>query len=135
MLTAGIFTSTVAREFAVNFSTISCFQRCFREFGSTSNPPHNHRPRVWHCVGEWFADVNVVNRVPHGSGVVMVWEGINYGRQTGLHFFNGILNAQRYLDEILRLIVVPFIYHCHPMFQRDNARPHVTRICTQFPGS
>ncbi len=39
-------TRAVARELNVNFSTISCLQRRFREFGSTSNRPHNRRPRV-----------------------------------------------------------------------------------------
>ncbi len=46
MLTAGMSTRAVARELNVNFSTISRLQRCFREFGSTSNRPHNRRPRV-----------------------------------------------------------------------------------------
>ena len=46
MLTAGMSTRAVAHELNVNFSTISYLQRCFREFGSTSNRPHNHRPRV-----------------------------------------------------------------------------------------
>uniref|UniRef100_A0A8C1VCJ7 Transposase Tc1-like domain-containing protein n=1 Tax=Cyprinus carpio TaxID=7962 RepID=A0A8C1VCJ7_CYPCA len=46
MLTAGMSTRAVARELNVRFSTISCLQRRFREFGSTSNRPHNHRPRV-----------------------------------------------------------------------------------------
>ncbi len=31
--------------------------------------------RVWRRVGEWFADVNVVDRVAHGGGGVMVWYG------------------------------------------------------------
>ena len=44
----------------------------------------------------------------------------------------GNLNAQRYHDEILRPMVVPFIHRHHLMFQHDNAGPHVTRICTQF---
>ncbi len=46
MLTAGMSTRAVARELNVNFSTISRLQRRFREFGSTSNQPHNRRPRV-----------------------------------------------------------------------------------------
>ena len=46
--------------------------------------------------------------------------------------FNGNLNAPRYRDEILRPIVVTFIRYHHLMFQHDNARPHVTRTCTQF---
>ncbi len=46
MLTAGMSTRAVARELNVLFSTISHLQRRFREFGSTSNRPHNCRPRV-----------------------------------------------------------------------------------------
>ncbi len=46
MLTAGMSTRAVARELNVNFSTISHLQRLFREFGSTSNRPHNRRRRV-----------------------------------------------------------------------------------------
>uniref|UniRef100_A0A8C9Z6G3 Transposase Tc1-like domain-containing protein n=1 Tax=Sander lucioperca TaxID=283035 RepID=A0A8C9Z6G3_SANLU len=46
MLTAGMSTRAVARELNVHFSTISHLQRRFREFDSTSNRPHNRRPRV-----------------------------------------------------------------------------------------
>ncbi len=46
MLTAGMSTRDVARELNVHFSTVSRLQRRFREFGSTSNRPHNRRPRV-----------------------------------------------------------------------------------------
>ncbi len=46
MLTAGMYIRAVTCELNVNFSTISRLQRRFREFGSTSNRPHNRRPRV-----------------------------------------------------------------------------------------
>ncbi len=88
------------------------------------------RQRVWRRVGEWFADVNVVDRMAHGG--VMVWTGVCYGQQTQVHFIDGILNAQRYRDEILRPIIVPFIPDHHLMLQHDNAQPHVAKICTQF---
>ncbi len=65
------------------------------------------RQRVWRCVGEQFADVNVVDRVAHDGGGIIVWAGICYGQRTQVHFIDGILNAQRYRDEILRPIVVP----------------------------
>ena len=44
------------------------------------------RQRVWCCVDERFADVNVVDRVAHGGGGVMVWAGVCYGQQTPVHF-------------------------------------------------
>jgi hypothetical protein len=62
----------------------------------------------------------------------MVVVGLWYGRRIQLYFNDDNLNAQRYRDEILRLIVVPFIICHHLMFQHDNALPHVARICTQF---
>ena len=52
MMTAGMSTRAVARECNVNFSIISRLQHCFGEFVSKSNQ---------------LANVNVVNRVPHGG--------------------------------------------------------------------
>ncbi len=57
---------------------------------------------------------------------------ISYGQRTQLYFIDGILNAQRYHDEILRPIVVPFIHDRQLMLQHYSALPHVARICTQF---
>ncbi len=39
------------------------------------------RQRVWR-VGERFADVNVVDRVAHDGGGVMVWAGLCYVQRT-----------------------------------------------------
>ncbi len=52
-----------------------------------------YRQHVWRCVGERFADVNVVDRVALGGGGVMVWAGVSYGQQTQVRFIDGILNA------------------------------------------
>ncbi len=66
------------------------------------------RQCLWRHVGERFADVKVVDRVAHGGSGVMVWAGVCYGQRTQVHFIDGILNAQRYREEILRPIFVPF---------------------------
>ncbi len=43
------------------------------------------RQHVYHCVGERFADVNVVARVAHGGSGVIVWAGVCYGQRTQVH--------------------------------------------------
>ncbi len=67
-------------------------------FSSQMNPG-------FHCTGQmadsvyvalwvsWFADINIVDRVAHGDGGVMVWAGICYGQRTHVHLIDGILNA------------------------------------------
>ena len=60
-------------------------------------------------MGEWFANVNIVNRVPHDGGGVMVWADISYRQRIPFHFIDGNLNAQRYHDEILEA-------HCHASY-------------------
>ncbi len=37
---------------------------------------------VWCCVGERFAEVNIVDRVAHGGGGIMVWASVCYGPRT-----------------------------------------------------
>lgn len=113
---------TLARWRNVLFSDESRFQ-LYRADG---------RQRVWRRVGERYVDANVVRRVAHGGGGVMVWAGICYGQRTQLHFIAGNLNGQRYRDEILRPIVVPFVERHDVIFQQDNARPHTARICREF---
>ena len=64
----------------------------------------------------------------------MVWAGVTADRRTDLAVVPGILTGQRYIDEILRPHVVPFL---RPMgnngiFQDDNARPHRARNVDGF---
>ncbi|KAL0151088.1 hypothetical protein M9458_053601, partial [Cirrhinus mrigala] len=95
----------------------------------------------FHCTGEMADSVYGVVWV---SGLLMstLWiewpmvaVGLWYGQAYVMDIDHRcILNAQRYCDEILRPIVVPFIHDIFAlgMLQHDNARPHVARICTQF---
>ena len=96
-------------------------------FSSRMNPG-------FHCSGQMADSACGVVRVMSALWIEwpMVSGGLWYGQRTQVHFTDGILNAQRYRDDILRLIVVPFIHDHRLMLQHDNARPHGARICAQF---
>ena len=65
---------------------------------------------VWCYMGEQFAIVSIVNRVP------MVMVGLR--------------------DEILRHLDVPYVYHNHLMLQHDNVLPDkIHRSCLECSGS
>ena len=56
-----------------------------------------------------------MSNIYNGMGKHKLW--------TQLHFIDGNLNAQRYRDEMLKPMVVPFVCRHHLMFQHDNTRP------------
>ena len=55
-------------------------------------------------------------------------------RRAQCNVMQGNLNARRYIDDVLRPHVIPFLYNQNPgvTFQNDNARPHTTLITRQF---
>ena len=65
---------------------------------------------------------------------VMVWAGVSANHRTTLPFIDGNLTAVRYRDEIMQPAVFPILHDIGPaaVFQQDNARPHVARVCLQF---
>ena len=80
------------------------------------------RLRVWRRNGKRHTEVHVQPRHAYNGGSVMVWAGVTADRRTDLVVVPGILTGQRYIDEILRPHVVPFL---RPMgnngiFQDDN---------------
>ena len=88
------------------------------------------RQHVYRRVGERLAP-NCIHQVrPYGGGGLMVWGGICGDVKTRLVVIRGKLNAQRYRDDILQPVVVPFIQQ-QPngiIFQHDSARPHTARL-------
>ena len=66
----------------------------------------------------------------------MVWGGITEQGKTELIVVNGNLNAQRYIDEILEPVVIPFAANHGEQFllMDDNARPHRANIVQRFLG-
>jgi hypothetical protein len=64
----------------------------------------------------------------------MVWAGICHAVCTQLKIVQGTLNTVKYRDDILDHIVLPFLQQRNfdNVFQHDNARCHVTRVCPDF---
>ncbi|GFW37236.1 transposable element Tc1 transposase [Trichonephila clavipes] len=63
----------------------------------------------------------------------MVWGAIAYDSRSTLIVMRGTLMGQRYVDDILRPHVRPFL-NGPPgaIFQQDNARPHALRLSQDF---
>lgn len=92
------------------------------------------RTRVYRRRGERFRRCCIQTVVPFGGGSVMVWGGISGQGKTDLVVVDGNLNAQRYIDQILRPVLLPFLqqHNNRTLFQQDNARPHTARITREF---
>jgi hypothetical protein len=83
---------------------------------------------VWRRRNERYDQENVIQRDRYGGGSVMVWGGISQRGKTDLVTINGTLNSQRYCNEIVVPVVVPFLRRGNAgIFQQDNARPHTAR--------
>ena len=91
------------------------------------------RTRVYRRVGERYLDACVVERNRFQRSV-MVWGGIKSDRKFGLVIIRGNMNAQRYQNDVLRPVVVPYVNNRrgNVVFQQDNARPHVAAATMQY---
>jgi hypothetical protein len=110
----------------VLYSDESCFSLKFA----------NERTHVWRKHGERFAGCCVTEVDIFGGGSVMVWGvgGICGGNRTRLVVVNGTLTSQRYRDEILSSVVLPYLRTNGPgrTFQQDNATAHTARTTREF---
>lgn len=93
------------------------------------------RIKVWRRPGERFADCCVDRVTAFGGGSVMVWGGISAVGKTPLIVIDGNMTAQRYRDEVLQPVVLPYLrgnLGPNAIFQDDNARPHRARIVNEY---
>ncbi|GFS90582.1 transposable element Tcb2 transposase [Trichonephila clavipes] len=64
---------------------------------------------------------------------VRVWRRSAYDSRSTLIVTRGTLTGQRYVDDILRRHVRPFLNGLPgAIFQQDNARPHTARVSEDF---
>lgn len=92
------------------------------------------RQRVYRRVGERLAPNCILQVRPFGGGGLMVWGGICGDVKTRLVVIRGNMNAQRYRDDILQPVVVPFMQQqpAGIVYQHDNARPHTAMLTQNF---
>ena len=94
------------------------------------------RVRVYRRVGERYRNPCVLERNRFGGPSVMVWGAINADFKSELVVIDGNLTAQRYVNEVLRPILLPLLNghggRNQMTFQHDNATPHSARLTRQF---
>ncbi|GFX96249.1 transposable element Tcb1 transposase [Trichonephila clavipes] len=91
------------------------------------------RVRVWRRPGERYNSPHAVLRHSARTAGVMVWGGIAYDRRSTLIVMRGTLTGQRYVDNILRPYVGPFLNGLpRAILQQDNAHPHTARVAHDF---
>ncbi|GFX37033.1 transposable element Tc1 transposase [Trichonephila clavipes] len=91
------------------------------------------RVRVWRHPGERYNSHHTVLRHTDSKAGVMVWGAIAYDSRSILIVMRGTLTDQRYVDDIFRPHVGPFLNGLPgAIFQQDNARPHTARVAQDF---
>ncbi|GFX15685.1 transposable element Tcb1 transposase [Trichonephila clavipes] len=93
----------------------------------------DNRVRVWRCPGERYNSPHTVLRHTARTAGVMVWGTIAYDSRSTSIVMRGTLTGQRYVDDILRPHVGPFLNGLPgAIFQQDNALPHTARVAQDF---
>ncbi|GFT44833.1 transposable element Tcb1 transposase [Trichonephila clavipes] len=93
----------------------------------------DNRIRVWRRPGERYNSSHTVLRHTARTAGVMVWGPLVYDIWFTLIVMRGTLTDQRYVDDILRPHVGPFLNGLPgAIFQQDNARPHAARVAQDF---
>ncbi|UYV68968.1 hypothetical protein LAZ67_6001815 [Cordylochernes scorpioides] len=89
----------------------------------------SRRVRVWRRRGERSNPAAIVERPTVRQREIMVWGAIAYDSRSPLLRIQGTMTAQRYADDVLRPVTLPYLQGVpNALYQQDNARPHTARI-------
>ncbi|GFS78043.1 transposable element Tcb2 transposase [Trichonephila clavipes] len=93
----------------------------------------DNRVRVWRRPGKRYNFPHTVLRYTTRTAGVMVWGNTVYDSWSTLIVMRGTLTGQRYVDDILRPHVGPFLNGLPgAICRQDNARPHTARVAEGF---
>lgn len=96
---------------------------------------NDRRVRVWRRRGERYNANHTRPVTAFSGGSVMVWAGVSrYSRTPLIVLPPGGLTAERYVDEILRPVLLPLRQRMGNRFvlMQDNARAHTARHTLRF---
>ncbi|UYV67796.1 hypothetical protein LAZ67_5002097 [Cordylochernes scorpioides] len=92
----------------------------------------SRRVRVWRRRGERSNPAAIVERPTVRQRGIIVWGAIAYDSRSPLLRIQGTMTAQRYVDDVLRPVTLPYLQGVpNDLYQQDNARPHTARISQQ----
>ncbi|UYV73697.1 ARMC8, partial [Cordylochernes scorpioides] len=92
----------------------------------------SRRVRVWRRCRERSNPAAIVERSTVRQRGIMVWGAIAYDSRSPLLHIQGTMTAQRYVDDVLRPVTLPYLQGVpNALYQQDNARPHTARISQQ----
>ncbi|UYV72477.1 hypothetical protein LAZ67_9003309, partial [Cordylochernes scorpioides] len=92
----------------------------------------SRRVRVCRRRGERSNPAAIVERPTVRQRGIMVWGAIAYDSRSPLLRIQGTMTAQRYVDDVLRPVTLPYLQGVpNALYQQDNARPHTARISQQ----
>ncbi|UYV74829.1 Transposase [Cordylochernes scorpioides] len=92
----------------------------------------SRRVRVWRRRGERSNPAAIVKRPTVRQRGIMVWGAIAYDSRSPLLRIQGNMTAQRYVDDVLRPVTLPYLQGVpNALYQQDDARPHTARISQQ----
>ncbi|UYV71853.1 hypothetical protein LAZ67_9000703 [Cordylochernes scorpioides] len=120
-----ISTRTISRRLVAN-GLNSCHESRFYLFSDSPCV------RVWRRRGERSNPAAIVERPTVRQRGIMVWGAIAYDSRSPLLRIQGTTTAQRYVDDVLRPVTLPYLQGVpNALYQQDNARPHTARISQQ----
>ncbi|GFW60575.1 transposable element Tcb1 transposase [Trichonephila clavipes] len=93
----------------------------------------DNRVLVWRHHGERYNSPHTVLRHTARTAGEIVWGAIAYDSRSTLIVMRGTLTVQRYVEDILRPHVGPFLNGLpEAIFQQNNAHPHTAKVAQDF---